>query len=79
MDLAANDAAFTFNPSVLKAGTYRISVQVSDSGTPTLSAQTQMDLLVEEPPSTPTQAGALEGLELVILGGLVYWQRRRRS
>lgn len=79
IDLAANDAAFTFNPSVLKAGTYRISVQVSDSGTPTLSAQTQMDLLVEEPPSTPTQAGALEGLELVILGGLVYWQRRRRS
>ncbi|HMW73961.1 MAG TPA: hypothetical protein PKD17_19190, partial [Cellvibrionaceae bacterium] len=79
MDITANDAAFTFNPSGLKAGTYSVVVQVTDSGTPALKAQTQLDLIIEEAPATPTLAGAVDGFEVLMMAGLALKLRRRRA
>lgn len=79
MDLNTNDSAFTLNPSTLKAGRYSVVVQVTDSGSPGLKAQAQMELIVEEPPSTPALAGALGGFELFMMGSAFICLRRREG
>ncbi|HEY6530387.1 MAG TPA: SCE4755 family polysaccharide monooxygenase-like protein [Cellvibrionaceae bacterium] len=72
LDLAANDAAFTFDPSALKAGAYKVVVKATDSGTPNMQATAEVSLNIEEPAATtPTLAGAIGGLELFIFGGLI--------
>lgn len=75
LDLTANDAAFTFNPSGLKAGRYSVAVQVTDSGSPALSAQAQLEFTIEEPP--PSVAGAAQWWQVLMLGGLLVRLRRR--
>lgn len=77
LDLTANDAAFTFNPAGLKAGQYTVKVQATDSGTPALTAQAQLELSIEEPATTPAVAGSADGLEVLLLGLLCCLKRRR--
>ncbi|HRH77491.1 MAG TPA: hypothetical protein PK129_09120 [Cellvibrionaceae bacterium] len=77
LDLTANDAAFTFNPAGLKAGQYTVKVQATDSGTPALTAQAQLELSIEEPATTPAVAGSADGLEVLRLGLLCCLRRRR--
>ncbi|MFO1369596.1 MAG: SCE4755 family polysaccharide monooxygenase-like protein [Marinagarivorans sp.] len=77
LDLTANDAAFTFNPAGLKAGQYTVKVQATDSGTPALTAQAQLELSIEEPATTPAVAGSADGLEVLLLGLLCCLRRRR--
>jgi hypothetical protein len=80
LDLAANDAAFTFDPSALKAGTYKVLVKATDSGTPRMEATSEVSLIIEEPAATtPTLAGAFDCMELLVLGGLIFWGMRVRS
>lgn len=78
LDLTASDAAFTFDPSTLKAGTYQVSVRVTDSGTPSLSAKFDKSLVIEEPASSPNPAaGFTKFYELLVLVGLVLIGLRR--
>lgn len=79
LDLAASDTSFTFDPSTLKPGTYQVSVKVTDSGTPNLSARFDKSLAIEEPTSSPTAAAGLINLyELLVLGGLIFIGFRRQ-
>jgi hypothetical protein len=71
LDITANDAALTFDPSGLKAGTYKVVIKATDSGTPSLSGRIEKDLVIEEPPAAPVTAGSLGLYELLLLSGLL--------
>ena len=77
LDLTANDAAFTFNPTGLKAGQYTVKVQATDSGTPALTVQASVGTQHRRARHHPAVAGSADGLEVLLLGLLCCLKRRR--